>query len=68
MIDIGTDIEYLEYAQELYNNAADIETKVKAIKILVENTNNILYAKVKAIKILVEHTNNILIAIEDNAK
>jgi hypothetical protein len=33
-IDIGNCIESLEAAQEMYNNAADIETLLRAIKIM----------------------------------
>jgi hypothetical protein len=34
MININTPIEYLTYGEYVYNNAADIETKIKAVKIL----------------------------------
>jgi hypothetical protein len=36
MININTPIEYLTYGEHVFNNAADIETKVKAVKILDE--------------------------------
>ena len=41
MIDIGTTIEDIEYGQEVYNNAADIETQIRGIRILVKASQRI---------------------------
>ena len=41
MINIGTTIENIEYGQEVYNNAADIETQIRGIRILVKASQRI---------------------------
>lgn len=34
MIDINTEIEYMQHGQDVYNNAADVVTKINATKMI----------------------------------
>jgi len=47
MLDIGLEIENLEYGQEVYNAAADAETMTKAMRIIMKALDGVSEALIR---------------------